>query len=404
VATERLIIENFKGIKDLEIEVKPFMVLTGPQSVGKSTTAKLLHFFKTIPKQLETVAIRDAGLKREGNSMRGSGPSPSLISEFFRLLPPSGQTEEKSEIHYSSGANSFSLTGERDLWNLQIPKTYTEEFAKSVKAVSMAVNQSQEVMQTPFSRAGRSLYIPAGRAFYAQVEKDPVSFFGAATLDPSVADFGKFYARVRNFPTPGVPMGLAREARTLAEQLLGGTHRRENDRDFIELPGGQRLSPGAWSSGQQESLPLALILEKCISQDHPLRDVTSLFVEEPEAHLYPTSQRTIVQLLALAFNAMEGKANFFITTHSPYVLSTLNNLLKAGELFGHHKSNGKRKAVSKLVAESIALSPDAIGVYYMDRDGCHTMIDDETGLIDGRGIDDVSEEIAENFDALLDVE
>jgi len=404
VATERLSIKSFKGIKNLEIEVKPFTVLTGPQSVGKSTTAKLLHFFKTIPKQLENAAIADAVLKRHGNSTEESGPSPSLISEFFRLLPPSGQTEDKSEIQYSCGADSFSLSGERDLWNLQIPKTYTDEFVNSVKAISSAEDQLQEVMQSAFSRAGRSLYIPAGRAFYAQVEKDPVSFFGAATLDPAVADFGKFYARVRNFPTPGVPMGLAREGRALSEEFLGGTYRRENDRDFIELPDGQRLSPGSWSSGQQESLPLALILEKCISQDHPLRDVTSLFVEEPEAHLYPTSQRTIVQLLALAFNAMEGKANFIITTHSPYVLSTLNNLLKAGELFARHKSDGKRRAVSSVVSESIALSRDSIGAYYMDRNGCHSMIDNETGLIDGRGIDDVSEEIAEKFDALLDVE
>ena len=35
--TERLIIDNFKGISHLDLEVKPFTVLIGPQSVpGKS--------------------------------------------------------------------------------------------------------------------------------------------------------------------------------------------------------------------------------------------------------------------------------------------------------------------------------------------------------------------------------
>ena len=39
----------------------------------------------------------------------------------------------------------------------------------------------------------------------------------------------------------------------------------------------------------------------------------------------------------------------------------------------------------------------------MDRNECHSIMDAETGLIDGRAIDDVSGELAEQFDALNDL-
>lgn len=38
---ERLIIDNFAGIKHLEIELKKINILIGPQGTGKSVCAKL---------------------------------------------------------------------------------------------------------------------------------------------------------------------------------------------------------------------------------------------------------------------------------------------------------------------------------------------------------------------------
>ncbi|MEP0760932.1 AAA family ATPase [Coleofasciculus sp. FACHB-T130] len=43
---EKLIIRNFAGIKELEIEVKRINILIGPQASGKSVCAKLLFYFK----------------------------------------------------------------------------------------------------------------------------------------------------------------------------------------------------------------------------------------------------------------------------------------------------------------------------------------------------------------------
>jgi hypothetical protein len=90
----------------------------------------------------------------------------------------------------------------------------------------------------------------------------------------------------------------------------------------------------------------------------------------------------------------------FVTTHSPYVLSTLNVLLKAGQAFQKKPKNGAHTKVSKIIPEAEALVPSQLGAYYMDQTGCR--IDDETGLIDGRAIDDVSGELAAQLDAISD--
>jgi hypothetical protein len=111
----------------------------------------------------------------------------------------------------------------------------------------------------------------------------------------------------------------------------------------------------------------------------------------------------MMELIALAFNSAPKGTNIFITTHSPYVLSTLNVLLKAGQLVQQSPTPAKHAAMERIVPELEALAPGTVGAYYMDRNECRSIMDAETGLIDGRAIDDVSGELAEQFDALNDL-
>ena len=45
---QKISISKLGPIKDCEIPIKDFMVLTGPQASGKSTLAKSIFFFKNI--------------------------------------------------------------------------------------------------------------------------------------------------------------------------------------------------------------------------------------------------------------------------------------------------------------------------------------------------------------------
>jgi len=420
MATETIVIENFKGIAHLELEVKAFTVLIGPQSVGKSVTAKLLYYFRTVIWEVFSAAT-------EGSE---SSLDSRLLERFAKFLPPPTHKTGNSSIRYSIGSANFSLTnpGHEDSgWQIELPTLLRDEFLKIKTGFSDLAKQQTdddlrrtmlvrfEAQERYFKSLQEKLgassalvprFIPAGRSFYSQVEKDAVSFFESASLDPFVAGFGRYLAQLKDLQLHSRPKALksAAIAAQLTERLLSGKYQREGQRDYITVEDGRKLPTALWSSGQQESLPLVFLLQKYSEGRLRNRTGTCLFVEEPEAHLFPASQRTMIELIALAFNSGGGGLNVFITTHSPYVLSTINVLLKAGRLFHQKPTGAKLAGISKVVTEQEALSPGSVGAYYMDRAGCRSIVDEETGLIDGRAIDDVSGELAEQFDALNDLQ
>jgi hypothetical protein len=245
--TERLIIENFKGIAHLELEVKPFTVLIGPQSVGKSVAAKLLYYFKSLPQEVFNAAT----------SLNEEDPENSLdswlVGRFDKLLPRPNRAAGKSFLQYSFGQASISLQSDGDdyfPWQIRLPKFLRDEF-KTLKAAYLArvkakTNQdvgsfmelwsSRAVLQEGYLRniedkSGQRMppllpFIPAGRSFYAQVEKDAASFFESANVDPFVAQFGKFLAYLKDPSSPLVrpPSRQALHATRLIEHLVSGRY------------------------------------------------------------------------------------------------------------------------------------------------------------------------------------
>jgi hypothetical protein len=418
--TERLIIENFKGISHLELEVKPFTVLIGPQSVGKSVTAKLLYYFRTLPVEVFIAAVKNSK----------SSPDNRLLERFAKFLPPPNRMAGKSTVRYSIGDMTFSLRNDDDDelgWRIVLPSFLRSEFLRIKDEYSELEKKERGMGSFSQMSSFRSSlqagyvknledklgekspnlvwFIPAGRSFYSQVEKDAASFFESANLDPFVALFGQFLAFLKepiHFPTPKQSKS-ASLASELTEQLLSGKYEREGQKDFITVKDGRRLPPALWSSGQQESLPLVLHMRRWAEGNLESDRRIALFIEEPEAHLFPASQRIMMELIALAFNSAPKGTSVFITTHSPYVLSTLDILLKAGQLFQQSHDPAKHASISRIVPELEALAPGSVGAYYMDRKECRSIMDAETGLIDGSGIDDVSGELAEQFDALNDL-
>lgn len=52
-------------------------------------------------------------------------------------------------------------------------------------------------------------------------------------------------------------------------------------------------------------------------------------IEEPESHLFPNAQKLITEFISLAKN--DGN-KVLLTTHSPYILGTINNMLYANRI------------------------------------------------------------------------
>ena len=87
-------------------------------------------------------------------------------------------------------------------------------------------------------------------------------------------------------------------------------------------------------------------------------------IEEPEAHLHPIAQKHLMHIIALMRNHIDSQ--IVMTTHSPYLLAVLKNLLTAGQL-----SERKPDAAADIETRTPKLcwlSPEDVEVYHL-RDG-----------------------------------
>ena len=92
--------------------------------------------------------------------------------------------------------------------------------------------------------------------------------------------------------------------------------------------------------------------------------------------------------------------NLAFATHSPYILTSLNNLLLAGEI---GKDSDKKDVVHNIVSKEYWLTATQVGAYAIEN-GKVKYIIDENNLINAEYLDSVSEDIVTEFSNLLDIQ
>lgn len=123
---------------------------------------------------------------------------------------------------------------------------------------------------------------------------------------------------------------MKQKIKPLVEKILCGQYFDEKGEDFLKTLDGRKISISICSSGQQETLPLVVILSTVPFLQTIGRGQT-IYIEEPEAHIFPTAQKHIVELIATVFNSKSDGLQFFITTHSPYILTATNKRITRKE-------------------------------------------------------------------------
>lgn len=89
-----------------------------------------------------------------------------------------------------------------------------------------------------------------------------------------------------------------------------------------------------------------------------------------------------------------------VTTHSPYMLTSLNNSMYAF-VVGQRESQD----TSKIIDKKYWINPEDVSAYMLLTNGeCEDIFDREEGLIKAEKIDSVSGFLNEQFDALLNIE
>ncbi len=133
---------------------------------------------------------------------------------------------------------------------------------------------------------------------------------------------------------------------------------------------------------------------------------TQLIIEEPELNLFPETQVEILySILRLIQN--ERKDSLIITTHSPYILYALNNCMLANIV----RDKMPQSKMGKIKCSDIILNPNDVSVYELEGgtfrpiehniDAGKYTIQDNSGLIRQNFFDRIMGGIMDDFNSLL---
>lgn len=414
-------ISNFLGLKKVEIDLKRINVFIGPQAQGKSVISKLIYFFKELPSSIMDAAIEGKD-KRQFDS--------ACKDKFLGIFPLYVWEGTPFLIHYDFGSYTVSIENIRVGVNkCKFSFVYTETIGKALVAgrkavkggayydadlnLSTRVNPAirefvwQAVVNVLYKdvddkRLSQMIYIPAGRSFFANLHKNLFSFISTnIPIDYFLKEFGSVYERTRadNFQIQ-VRRTRPKNILKIVEDLLCGTYLSEKGQDWI-VGGNGKVSLSNSSSGQQEVLPMAMVLSTWpfLNSKYFKR---SFVIEEPEAHLFPIAQGRVVSLIAEAYNS-GGNGDFVVTTHSPYILTALNNLIQASNAW-YAASAEHAFEIHRVVPRSEMVDFDDVTAYMVDKGSVTSILDSEYRLIQADAIDAVSTHFSSKFEKLLELE
>ncbi len=429
---ERLQIEDFLVFQEVDLEIDKFIALIGPQASGKSLIAKLLYFFRKFLRDIYIESINKNQTKRQ---VEREG-----LKLFEQYFPRYAWGSKAFRVVYTADEDiKVRIQRKRDnKGELRIKLDYSKRLAQLHRRYKMEYRRYKEREQELPTvrqrgktdevaiRLGRnswkgfqlehlsnfrgkythhSIFIPAGRSFFANLQKNVFSFLaGDIDIDPFIKEFGSSYENSKRLYTlwqnrfrHGDKSAEALQIRidNLMQSILAGKYIFHDDQDWIE-GNNTRINLSNASSGQQEALPMLLMLSLL---PFLFEQIATFFIEEPEVHLFPTAQQQIVNLLSLLY---ANNQRIVITTHSPYILTALNNLILAGDIVARNKQQSSK--IEKILSGGLPVQYDDVGAYIVADGGVRSIKDNENRLIGASLIDNVSDEFEDIFNALLNIE
>ena len=333
---EKISINNFGPILNAEVLIRDINIFIGTTSSGKSTVAKLISLFK------------------------GIASKPDIkYPQFNKLLAD-------YNIDFSIARNTL-IRYQKDNFSIEI------------------VHQSFSYTSPPAFIAVNPIYIPAERMFFSTISQ---SIFGLINSNVSLPkwliDFGAKFEQARN------------SIKKISIPFLDVDYEYSDGTDYVQLANNISIKLSQASSGLQSVIPLLLVIQFNTETDKGIEDI--FVIEEPELNLYPSSQKDLIEFIIRRINHSQND-KLIITTHSPYLLTAIDNLIQAKNIAKSIPAN--KEKINGLVSSACWIDYERVSCYYFDKGTCRSTLDEEMQSIGPSNIDDVSTTLSDTFEQLL---
>ncbi|MDE7312863.1 MAG: ATP-binding protein [Eubacterium sp.] len=434
----RLVIQKLGPIEQCELECSRFVTLTGFQASGKSTVAKAIYFFRTIKEDIVELIQKQAYHLAPVGGMEDNydigfgmfleeGLKKFLCEKFLQTFGSLQMLSEKMQIQYFyTETCSITISCSKEE-NMQSPCKLTvvlsnalaaflqeknDRFSAAPKGIPEAEMRSLRTqLYQLFADNCAIIYIPAGRTMLTVLSQQlgyiyaTMDDFQKRSLDLCTRDYMEQVLRIKPEFSEGlsglIEYSVRREALPekvlelalgLIHKILRGTYYCKNGEERIVLDSGNYVKLNFSSSGQQECVWILNLLFYFLLQQKQMLFI----IEEPESHLFPASQKYMTELIALVNNCGHS---IVLTTHSPYVLGSLNNLLYAHTVQPH-----SFKEAGRIIPMDFWLDFDEFDAWFVKDGMLDNCMDSEIHMIQNERIDEISTVINQDFDKLLDLQ
>lgn len=408
---ERLVIKNFGPIKSVDLELGKMTILIGDQATGKSTIAKVLAVCRYFS------AIVD--FKREIEEF-GEFHTHQLFQDTIAGWGMSQMLSDKTAIKYTCHLYSFEARGkltsrrnplqntsqENDFFDLKVETKIESLNADFSSLISQMIHLRNDDLTIPIdssedrelSRLLDKLNWEPNENFFRinvkKVMKYPLHI--SEHRGVSLFDFNKpeYFGGINTYDQM---RKVARTMHTFDQQQikpLSLEFQSRNKIGYIKNDLEDELYPLHFgASGYQSAVPITLSV---LYYSLKLKKAKTFIIEEPEISLFPTTQKKLMEFFVENIN--NHGHSFLIPTHSPYILSSLNDLLLA-----HKRGQQNEEKVIKIIKKESWLNLNDLSVYELKEGKSFDILDKELGLISENIIDDVSDEMSDEFDNLMDI-
>ncbi|MEQ9486389.1 AAA family ATPase [Coleofasciculus sp. F4-SAH-05] len=449
--SQRLTIHKFSPLADVQIDLKDLLIFIGSQASGKSTVSKAIFFFKSLRDDLTSYLYQCYNQHRfeEQITIFAKRAKQKFIKIYGSVLQ---FPEMELTYHYGNGMEVIIRNHPDNrftdiIFDYQFKQKFRELVAQlrqlddELQQKSLKFSSSREIsaikaqeaalfetitdeVNQLFNDERDLLFLPAGRSLITTLSQQRYNIdmgdeFTSSELESEADSLIKLDYLMQNFINridnakslfnqisldsfiknkldqsrkPDTEQ-IIRLAQNLVNSILKGYYRYQNGTEWIDFGNNQSTLINFASSGQQEVVWIVLLILLLIIEQRQV----FLVVEEPEAHLFPVAQKQIIDLIALLANQNENQV--IVTTHSPYILSSFNNLL-----YAHNLGTDKSEKVEQVVDRHLWLDPHRLDAYILEEGTARSIIDSDMGLIESAEIDKASDIIIDTFNQLFELE
>lgn len=432
---QKIEIKYLGPVQELEMDIKDFNLLIGEQATGKSTVAKAIYFFRIIKSTLTDYLcqVYDTALYNGNDVSDGFNKvlKKELKSIFISLFGYSWDLDKRLYLKYEYASGiwidvKLNKNGKRKYISVryspkltqtlkdlekealelfeQKPETTTISLAYASKERLRNYDNFKNSVNKIFDDYKETYYIPAGRSMLTLLVNNR-SLLENDNLDLITRQFMQVIDNIHRVFEDGIrnvhkryPDGERRfDVTKTAEMLISdlkGDYLYNAGKEYIvvedEEEHSEKIPINFASSGQQEVLWLLnqlyiLMLKK---------EKAFVIIEEPEAHLYPSLQSKVVEFISYFANI--NNSSILLTTHSPYILTSVNTLYCAGKVI--EKNSTYSKKVYDIIDSNCEIDPQKVTALKINKEkSILNLINEELQELNTEMIDEISDSVNEKY-------